>query len=47
MLSELNLDYNIIERKRSKNTIEEVLSNYNKYKNNNSVDHYTSIVQSE
>jgi hypothetical protein len=47
VLSDLGFDYDDIERKRSKNTIEEVLSNYINYKKENTIKTYTSIVQDE
>lgn len=47
VLSDLGFDYNDIERKRSKNTIEEVLSNFIVYKKENSIKNYKSIIQDE
>ena len=47
ILLDLGLDYEDIERKRSKNTVEEVLSNYLNYKNQNLIKSYTSINQDD
>jgi|TARA_B100000315_G_C14570697_1_gene585310 hypothetical protein len=47
VLLDLGLDYDDIERKRSKNTVEEVLTNYLNYKNQNLIKSYTSINQDD